>query len=74
ENIIQPALEVIKSTRQDDHVKAIMNVLMELDQGDIIHKILKTITKISSDYPSISELIISLSKFTSTINDEMFLV
>ncbi|MCS7062586.1 MAG: hypothetical protein NZM04_00815, partial [Methylacidiphilales bacterium] len=74
ENIIQPALEVIKSTRQEDHLKAIMNVLMELGQGDIMHKIIKTITTNSPDHPSISELIISLSKFTSTINDEMFLV
>ncbi|MCS7062622.1 MAG: hypothetical protein NZM04_01005, partial [Methylacidiphilales bacterium] len=41
ENIVQPALEVIKSTRQDDHLEAIMNVLMELDRGDIIYKVLK---------------------------------
>ncbi|MCS7063096.1 MAG: hypothetical protein NZM04_03455, partial [Methylacidiphilales bacterium] len=74
ENIIQPALEVIESTRQDDHIKVIMNILNELGQGNIIHKMLKTITTNSPDHPSISELIISLSKFTSAINDEMFLV
>ncbi|MCS7062947.1 MAG: hypothetical protein NZM04_02675 [Methylacidiphilales bacterium] len=58
ENIIQPALEVIKNTHQADHLKAIMNILatmnilMELGRGDIMHKMLKTTTTISSDHPS----------------------
>ncbi|MCS7063970.1 MAG: hypothetical protein NZM04_08030 [Methylacidiphilales bacterium] len=73
ENIIQPALDTIRNTSQDEHLQEIMNILKELDQGDIIHKMIKTVTTNSPDHSSRSELIISLSKLIPTINEEIFL-